>query len=137
MIGQTISHYRVRILQKFVAGKTKVDIAREEDIDRETVRRIVRSPELTAYVEEQREVWRGAMLALGFPLGFFASGVFGPIGAFCTEFSPVACAARGRVSPTISGGPSAPSSLHSSVTSVQRRLWAKRLPYSPSPPMRS
>jgi MFS family permease len=29
-----------------------------------------------------------AMLALGFPLGFFASGVFGPIGAFFTELFP-------------------------------------------------
>jgi MFS family permease len=28
------------------------------------------------------------MLALGFPLGFFASGVFGPIGAFFTELFP-------------------------------------------------
>jgi MFS family permease len=29
-----------------------------------------------------------AMLALGFPLGFFASGVFSPIGAFFTELFP-------------------------------------------------
>ena len=50
---------RTRILQKYVAGKTKVDIAREEDIDRETVRRIVKCPEVAAYVEEKREVWRG------------------------------------------------------------------------------
>jgi MFS family permease len=28
------------------------------------------------------------MLALGFPLGFFASGVFSPIGAFFTELFP-------------------------------------------------
>ena len=34
-----------------------------------------------------------AMLALGFPLGFFASGVFSPIGAFFTELFP--CRTRG------------------------------------------
>src|SRR6266404_3780293 len=49
----------MRILQKFVVGKTKIDIAREEDIDRETVRRIVKCPEMDAYVEEKREMWRG------------------------------------------------------------------------------
>jgi len=50
---------RMRIMQKFVAGKTQVDIAKEESVDRESVRRIVKSPELTAYVEEKRELWRG------------------------------------------------------------------------------
>ena len=50
---------RMRILQKYVVGKTKVDIAREEGIDRETVRRIVKCPEMDAYVEEKREMWCG------------------------------------------------------------------------------
>jgi hypothetical protein len=50
---------RMRILQKFVVGKTKIDIATEEGVDRETVRRIVRSPEMAAYVEEKREMWCG------------------------------------------------------------------------------
>jgi hypothetical protein len=50
---------RTRILQKFVAGKTKIDIAKEERVDRETVRRIVKCPEMDAYVEEKRELWRG------------------------------------------------------------------------------
>jgi hypothetical protein len=50
---------RMRILQKFVVGKTKIDIATEEGIDRETVRRIVKCPEMDAYVEEKREIWRG------------------------------------------------------------------------------
>jgi hypothetical protein len=50
---------RQRIMQKYVVGKTKVDIAREEGIDRETVRRIVRCPEMDAYVEEKREMWCG------------------------------------------------------------------------------
>ena len=46
-------------MQKYVVGKTKIAIATEEGVDRETVRRIVRSPELTAYVEEKKEMWRG------------------------------------------------------------------------------
>jgi hypothetical protein len=50
---------RMRIMHKYVVGKSKIDIAREEDIDRETVRRIVKCPEVAAYVEEKREVWRG------------------------------------------------------------------------------
>ena len=50
---------RMRILQKFVAGKTKIDIAKEEQVDRESVRRIVKCPEMDAYVEEKRELWRG------------------------------------------------------------------------------
>jgi hypothetical protein len=39
-------------------GKTKIDIATEEGVDRETVRRIVKCPEMDAYVEEKRETWR-------------------------------------------------------------------------------
>jgi hypothetical protein len=50
---------RMRIMQKYVVGKTQTDIAKEESVDRESVRRIVRSPELTVYVEEKRELWRG------------------------------------------------------------------------------
>jgi hypothetical protein len=50
---------RMRIMQKYVVGKTKVAIAKEEGVDRESVRRIVRCPEMDAYVEEKREMWRG------------------------------------------------------------------------------
>jgi hypothetical protein len=50
---------RMRIMQKYVVGKTKIDIATEEGVDRETVRRIVRCSEMDAYVEEKRELWRG------------------------------------------------------------------------------
>jgi hypothetical protein len=49
---------RMRIMQKYVVGKTKIDIATEEGVDRETVRRIVKCPEMDAYVEEKREIWR-------------------------------------------------------------------------------
>ena len=50
---------RMRIMQKYVGGKTKIDIAKEEQVDRESVRRIVKCPEMDAYVEEKRELWRG------------------------------------------------------------------------------
>jgi hypothetical protein len=50
---------RMRIMQKYVVGKTKTDIAKEEGIDRESVRRIVRAPEMDSYVEAKRELWRG------------------------------------------------------------------------------
>lgn len=50
---------RMRIMQKYVVGKTKIDIAKEEQVDRESVRRIVKCPEMDAYVEEKREMWRG------------------------------------------------------------------------------
>ena len=49
----------MRILQKYVVGKTQTDIAKEESVDRESVRRIVKCPEMNAYVEEKREMWRG------------------------------------------------------------------------------
>src|ERR1700751_2204263 len=50
---------RMRILQKYVVGKTKAAIAKEEGVDRESVRRIVKCPEMAAYVEEKREMWCG------------------------------------------------------------------------------
>jgi hypothetical protein len=50
---------RMRILQKYAVGKTKIDIATEEGIDRESVRRIVKAPEMDSYIEAKRELWRG------------------------------------------------------------------------------
>ncbi len=50
---------RMRIMQKYVGGKTQTDIAKEESVDRESVRRIVKAPEMDAYVEAKREMWRG------------------------------------------------------------------------------
>ena len=58
--GNRISiNQRMRIMQKFVVGKSKTDIAKEEGIDRESVRRIVKAPEMDSYVEAKRELWRG------------------------------------------------------------------------------
>jgi hypothetical protein len=53
------TNQRMRIMQKFVVGKSKTDIAKEEGIDRESVRRIVKAPEMDSYVEAKRELWRG------------------------------------------------------------------------------
>ena len=50
---------RMRIMQKYVVGQTQTDIATDEGIDRETVRRIVKAPEVDSYVEAKRELWRG------------------------------------------------------------------------------
>ena len=50
---------RTRIMQKYVLGKTQTDIAKEESVDRESVRRIVKAPEVDSYVEAKRELWRG------------------------------------------------------------------------------
>jgi len=50
---------RMRIMQKYVVGKTQTDIAKEESVDREGVRRIVRAPEMDSYVEAKRELWLG------------------------------------------------------------------------------
>ncbi len=51
-----------------------------------------------------------AMLVLGFPLGFFAAGVFSAMGPFFTEHFPYCVRRRGidpGASPTISAGPPA------------------------------
>ncbi len=44
----------------------------------------------------QLPVSNGAMLVLGFPLGFFASGIFSGMGAFYTELFPTAVRATGQ-----------------------------------------
>jgi MFS family permease len=43
---------------------------------------------LTVAAYTRLSIGNGMMLVLGFPLGFFASGSFGPIGAFLTELFP-------------------------------------------------
>jgi hypothetical protein len=50
---------RFRVMQKYALGTNQTAIAREEGINRETVGRIVKCPEMDAYVEEKRELWRG------------------------------------------------------------------------------
>jgi hypothetical protein len=46
-------------MEKYALGTNQTAIAREERINRETVGRIVKCPEMDAYVEEKREMWRG------------------------------------------------------------------------------
>ena len=48
------------------------------------------------------------MLVLGFPLGFFSSGVFSGMGAFFTENFPPACAWQSRAGIYVQRGPSGP-----------------------------
>ena len=50
---------RIRVLQRYASGENQTAIARQEGINRETVGRIVKCPEMAAYVEEKREMWRG------------------------------------------------------------------------------
>src|SRR6201987_199419 len=50
---------RMRIMQKFVVGKSKTDIAKEEGMDRKNARRKGKAPAMDSYVEAKRELWRG------------------------------------------------------------------------------
>jgi hypothetical protein len=49
-------------------------------------------------------VSNGVMLWLGFPLGFFASGIFSGMGAFLTELFPTRIRGSGQGSATTSAG---------------------------------
>src|ERR1700735_4946247 len=50
---------RIRVLQKYSAGKSIVQIAKEENRNRETVSRIVHSEEMQAHVKHMREKFYG------------------------------------------------------------------------------
>jgi len=50
---------RFRVMQKYALGRNQTAIARQEEINRETVGRIVKSAEMEAFTEEIRERWRG------------------------------------------------------------------------------
>jgi hypothetical protein len=50
---------RLRVMEKYALGQNQTAIAKQEGINRETVGRIVKCPEMDAYVEEKRELWRG------------------------------------------------------------------------------
>ena len=50
---------RLRVMEKYALGHNQTAIAKQEGINRETVGRIVKCPEMDAYVEEKRELWRG------------------------------------------------------------------------------
>src|SRR6202008_4407443 len=50
---------RIRVMQKYALGQNQTAIARDENLNRETVAKIVRSAEMDAYIEEKREAWRG------------------------------------------------------------------------------
>jgi hypothetical protein len=50
---------RARILQKYVAGKSVVQISREENRNRETVAKIVKGKEMEEFVNEMRDRFYG------------------------------------------------------------------------------
>jgi len=49
----------LRVMQEYAAGKTQTQIAKEIGINRDTVNKIVRAPEMSAYIEAKLEEWRG------------------------------------------------------------------------------
>jgi len=60
----------------------------------------------TVIVYTQLPVDNTMMLFLGFPLGFFASGIFSGMGPFLTELFPTRMRGSGRALPIISGAAS-------------------------------
>src|ERR1700746_1314292 len=50
---------RLRVMEKYAMGRNQTAIARQEKINRETVGRSVKCPEIDSYVEAKRELWRG------------------------------------------------------------------------------
>ena len=50
---------RLRVMEKYALGRNQTAIAREENLNRESVGRIVKSAEMEAFTEEIRERWRG------------------------------------------------------------------------------
>jgi hypothetical protein len=50
---------RLRVMEKYALGTNQTAIAKQEGINRETVGRIVKCPEMEAFTEEIRESWRG------------------------------------------------------------------------------
>lgn len=55
----------LRIQQRHISGETNSEIARSEGCDRHTVGRIIKTPEMAAYIEEMRARFNGfAPLAL-------------------------------------------------------------------------
>jgi len=50
---------RLRVTEKYALGTNQTAIAREEGLNRESIRRIVKSAEMESFTEEIRERWRG------------------------------------------------------------------------------
>ena len=49
----------LRVVQEYLSGKNQTQIAKEIGINRDTVNKIVRAPEMSAYIESKLEEWRG------------------------------------------------------------------------------
>ena len=84
---------RIRVLQKYAAGKSIVEIGREEGRNRESIAKIVRSDKMREYVHRMREAFYGladsALIALRHALdiekdGQLAYKILADIGAVPT-----------------------------------------------------
>jgi len=49
---------RIRVMERYASGENQTAIARNENLNRESVARIVKSEEMEAFTEEIRESWR-------------------------------------------------------------------------------
>jgi hypothetical protein len=50
---------RLRVMEKYAMGRNQTAIAKDENLNRESVARIVKSAEMEQFTEEIRERWRG------------------------------------------------------------------------------
>src|SRR6201987_1640861 len=58
-LTRTNAFRNLRVMQEYLSGKNQTQIAKEIGINRDTVNKIVRAPEMSAYIESKLEEWRG------------------------------------------------------------------------------
>jgi hypothetical protein len=58
-LTRTNAFRNLRVTQEYLSGKNQTQIAKEIGINRDTVNKIVRAPEMSAYIESKLEEWRG------------------------------------------------------------------------------
>ena len=58
-VTRTNAFRNLRVMQEYLSGKNQTQIAKEIGINRDTVNKIVRAPEMSAYIESKLEEWRG------------------------------------------------------------------------------
>ena len=57
-LTRTNAFRNLRVMQEYLSGKNQTQIAKEIGINRDTVNKIVRAPEMSAYIESKLEEWR-------------------------------------------------------------------------------
>ena len=58
-VTRTNAFRNLRVMQEYLSGKNQTQIAKEIGINRDTVSKIVRAPEMSSYIESKLEEWRG------------------------------------------------------------------------------